>query len=102
MLHSEAAVATRRPPLIRLSDLVATKRSPWRVFTTKPAIWLEFSCGTRVTSRTLPALTPVLSMTGAPIRSESAREGIAVNIFDTFGNVQRIRTGDEGGWHRFS
>jgi hypothetical protein len=33
-----------------------------------------------------------LSITGAPIRSESASEGIAVNIFDAFGIVQRIRT----------
>src|ERR1019366_5562453 len=100
-LHSDAGVAMRRPPLIRLSNLVGSRRSPLRVFTTKPAIWLEFSTGTSVTSRTLPARAPVLSITGAPIRSESAREGIAVNIFDAFENVQRIRTGDEGGWHRF-
>jgi hypothetical protein len=39
----------------------------------------------------------VLSITGAPIRSESASEGIAVNIFDACGNVQRIRPGDEEG-----
>src|SRR5271169_4104878 len=70
---------------MEFTELVTSKQSPPRVFTTKPRIWLELSCGTTATSRTLPAVAPLSSKTGAPNRSERASGGIELNICDAIG-----------------
>src|SRR5271157_3711657 len=67
---------------MEFTALSTSRQSPPRVFTTRPKIWLELSCGTTATSRTLPAAAPLRSKTGAPRRSVRASGGIAVNIFD--------------------
>src|ERR1700685_1409798 len=68
---------------------------------TKLLTWLELSGGEIATSNTLAERVPVLSITGAPIRSESAREGIELTIFDVpeliailFGSANKVQPRD--------
>src|SRR5208283_3970510 len=80
-VQSAAMLSARTPPFTDSTDLIASSRSPWRVFTTNPDMRLGSSCGRIATSRTLPTgEVPDGSYTGAPIRSESASDGITANI----------------------
>src|ERR1017187_6969285 len=83
-VQSAAMLSARTPPLTDSTDLIASSRSPCLVFTTNPDMRLGSSCGDIATSRTFPTgEVPDGSYTGAPIRSESASEGITANIVES-------------------
>src|ERR1017187_5603269 len=82
--QSANMLSARTPPFTDSTDLIASSRSPWRVFTTNPDMRLGSSCGDIATSRTFPTgEVPDGSYTGAPIRSESASDGITANIAES-------------------
>src|SRR5450755_3377801 len=82
--QSAAMLSARTPPLTDSTDLIASSRSPCRVFTTNPDMRLGSSCDDIATSRTFPTgEVPDGSYTGAPIRSESASDGITANISES-------------------